>query len=160
MDNSNIIISIIIVLCIAAGVTAYSLTNTDNVFTDLQGITPASGDDGGLGDDGVGNNTNGDAGNNIATNPNTESNSGSGSGSSSGSGSGSGGGKNPTPVSKISQSKAISIAKSYVPSGFTCIGCEDTGSKYLVYFQNSDEGSGVGILISHSGKYLGQKGQQ
>ena len=30
MDNSNIIISIIIVLCIAAGVTAYGISEGDN----------------------------------------------------------------------------------------------------------------------------------
>ena len=36
MDNSSIIISVVIVLCIAAGVTAYGLTNDSNsVFTDL-----------------------------------------------------------------------------------------------------------------------------
>ena len=39
MEKSNIIISIIIVICIAAGVTAYGLTSDDNgVFKSLQGI--------------------------------------------------------------------------------------------------------------------------
>ena len=41
MDNSNIIISIIIVLCIAAGVTAYGISEGDNaVFNDLTGFSP------------------------------------------------------------------------------------------------------------------------
>ena len=41
MKNSNIIISIIIVLCIAAAVTAYGLTNNeDSIFTNLTGFTP------------------------------------------------------------------------------------------------------------------------
>lgn len=39
MEKSNIIISIIIVICIAAGVTAYGLTSDDNgIFKSLQGI--------------------------------------------------------------------------------------------------------------------------
>ena len=43
MDNSNIIISVIIVLCIAAGVTAYGISEGDNaVFNDLTGFSPDS----------------------------------------------------------------------------------------------------------------------
>ena len=77
MEKSNIIISVIIVLCIAAGVTAYGLSNPDdNVFSNLAGL------DGG-GSDGLGNNT-------------TRSNSTSGSGSGSAS-SGSGQGSSSTP---------------------------------------------------------------
>ena len=55
MDNSSIIISVVIVLCIAAGVTAYGLTNdSNNVFNDLSGFTP---DD--EGNTGIGNNSTG-----------------------------------------------------------------------------------------------------
>ena len=55
MDNSSIIISVVIVLCIAAGVTAYGLTNdSNNVFNDLAGFTP---DD--QGNTGIGNNSTG-----------------------------------------------------------------------------------------------------
>ena len=53
MDNSNIIISVIIVLCIAAGVTAYGITEGDNaVFNDLTGFSPdsTSSGDNGIGD--------------------------------------------------------------------------------------------------------------
>ncbi|KZX15441.1 hypothetical protein MBCUT_15290 [Methanobrevibacter cuticularis] len=43
MKNSNIIISVIIVLCIAAGVTAYGLTNQDNgILTSLPGFSTDS----------------------------------------------------------------------------------------------------------------------
>ena len=42
MNHSNLLISIIIVLCIAAGVTAYGLTNPDNVFSNLAGFTPTT----------------------------------------------------------------------------------------------------------------------
>ena len=39
MDNSNIIISVIIVLCIAGGVTAYVISEGDNaVFNELTGF--------------------------------------------------------------------------------------------------------------------------
>lgn len=53
MDNSNIIISVIIVLCIAAGVTAYGISEGDNaVFNDLTGFSPdsTSSGDNGIGD--------------------------------------------------------------------------------------------------------------
>lgn len=41
MKNSNIIISVVIVLCIAGAVTAYGLANPeDNIFTNLAGFTP------------------------------------------------------------------------------------------------------------------------
>lgn len=97
MEKSNIIISIIIVLCIAAGVTAYGLTNNDNaIFSDLSGM----GSDGGEGS-GIGNNTNnltiddtdggsGSSGSGVSNGGSGSSGSGSGSGSGTGSGSGSG----------------------------------------------------------------------
>ena len=50
MDKANIIISIIIVLCIAAAVAAYGLTNTDNpVFSDLSSMGANSNTGNGLG---------------------------------------------------------------------------------------------------------------
>ena len=96
MDNSNIIISVIIVLCIAAGVTAYGISEGDNaVFTDLSGFSPDSLNSG---NDGIGNasidNSNNGSGSLISAPANSGGSSGSGSGSSgssSGSGSGSSG---------------------------------------------------------------------
>ncbi|WP_295722103.1 endoglucanase [uncultured Methanobrevibacter sp.] len=47
MEKSNIIISVIIVLCIAAGVTAYGVTSENNgIFKTLQGIGSDSSNDG------------------------------------------------------------------------------------------------------------------
>nr|WP_295163144.1 endoglucanase [uncultured Methanobrevibacter sp.] len=52
MDKANIIISIIIVLCIAAAVAAYGITNSDNpIFSDLSSMTANNGGNG------LGNNT-------------------------------------------------------------------------------------------------------
>ena len=81
MDKANIIISIIIVLCIAAAVAAYGITNSDNpIFSDLSSMN--ANDNTG---DGLGNNTSLSNGSNVAsTNPSSG-------GSSVGSGSGSGG---------------------------------------------------------------------
>jgi len=53
MKNSNIIISVIIVLCIAGGVSAYSFLNPEGSIFSLSGYTPSDGDDtGDLGGDG------------------------------------------------------------------------------------------------------------
>lgn len=43
MDKSNIIISIIIVICIAAGVAAYGITNSENpIFSNLNSLDSGS----------------------------------------------------------------------------------------------------------------------
>ena len=88
MDKANIIISIIIVLCVAAAVAAYGLTNSDNpIFSGLSSMSsnPAG--------SGVGNNStanhNGTGHSSVVT---TSGSSGSGSGSSGTGSSGSGGG--------------------------------------------------------------------
>jgi len=55
MKNSNIIISVIIVLCIAGGVTAYSITNPEgNIFSLPDYTPPDNGDDSGIETDGEG----------------------------------------------------------------------------------------------------------
>ncbi|MBZ9570930.1 endoglucanase [Methanobrevibacter sp. TMH8] len=77
MKNSNIIISVIIVLCIAGGVTAYSITNPEGSIFSLPGFTPSS--DSGAGDL---------AGDNGVNNGTTSNSSGSTGGSSSGSSNG------------------------------------------------------------------------
>lgn len=125
MDKSNIIISIIIVICIAAGVAAYGITNSENpVFSNLNSVDSGSGDSG----NGIGNNTthhdsqstnshgSGNGGTGTGSGSGVSSGSGSGSSSSSGSGSGSGsGGHHPTPsptpsTPKITSGEAKSIA--------------------------------------------------
>ena len=80
MDKENLIISIIIVLCVAAAVAAYGIINQGPLMSDFTSMTSGG---------------SGSGGNNIGNNTNqtgTDGGSGSGSGSSgSGSGSGSGG---------------------------------------------------------------------
>jgi hypothetical protein len=126
LDKSNIIISIIIVICIAAGVAAYGITNSENpVFSNLNSVDSGSGDSG----NGIGNNTthhdsqstnshgSGNGGTGTGSGSGVSSGSGSGSSSSSGSGSGSGSGRghhptpSPTPSTpKITSGEAKSIA--------------------------------------------------
>lgn len=126
MNKSNIIISIIIVICIAAGVAAYGITNSENpVFSNLNSVDSGSGDSG----NGIGNNTthhdsqstnshgSGNGGTGTGSGSGVSSGSGSGSSSSSGSGSGSGSGRghhptpSPTPSTpKITSGEAKSIA--------------------------------------------------
>lgn len=115
MDKSNIIISIIIVICIAAGVAAYGITNSENpVFSNLNSVDSGSGDSG----NGIGNNTtHHDSPSTNSHGSGVSSGSGSGSSSSSGSGSGSGSGRghhptpSPTPSTpKITSGEAKSIA--------------------------------------------------
>lgn len=170
MNNSNIIISVIIVLCIAAGVTAYSLTNndSDNVFSDLQGFTPDT-DDGGLGDDGINQNTadmngNSNSGANVGTNVNSGSGTGTGSGSSgysgngnggnSGSGGHSGGGGGSTYISasaaKSIASGCIAEAGCYVGtpslsgSTYYCPVFDKSGNKVDVIAVNAKTGAVIG----------------
>lgn len=116
MDKSNILISIIIVICIAAGVAAYGITNSENpIFSNLNSLDSGSGDSG----NGIGNNTT------HHDSPSTSSHGSGGSGVSSGSGSGSGsvsgGGSHHTPYTphhpsspKITQSEARDIANQHI----------------------------------------------
>ena len=117
MDKSNIIISIIIVICIAAGVAAYGITNSENpIFSNLNSLDSGSGDSG----NGIGNNTT------HHDSPSTSSqgsgvSSSSGSGSGSGSGSVSGGGSHHTPYTphhpsspKITSEQAKEIANQHI----------------------------------------------
>ena len=77
MDKANVIISIIIVLCIAAAVTAYGITNTENpIFSNLSSMGSNNAGNG------IGNNTTLGNHSSVAT---TAGSSGSDSGSSSGS---------------------------------------------------------------------------
>lgn len=125
MDKSNIIISIIIVICIAAGVAAYGITNSENpIFSNLNSLYSGSGDSG----NGIGNNTtHHDSPSTSSQGSGVSSSSGSGSGSSSGSGSGSGsgsvsgGGSHHTPYTphhpsspKITSEQAKEIANQHI----------------------------------------------
>ncbi len=82
MEKTNIILSVVIVLCIAGGVTAYGLTNPDNnILSSLTGFTPSDDSDS-TGDD-VNNDPNGgDVGESDSSPNSGGQSSGSGSGSS------------------------------------------------------------------------------
>ena len=107
MEKSNIIISIIIVLCIAAAVTAYGLTNNDDaIFSDLANMGSSDSGDDGIGDSGG---------------------SSSGGSSSGGSGGGSGGGGSGGGGSgSITQAAAKQIAQKHISQA----GCT-AGTPYL-----------------------------
>ena len=90
MDKANIIISIIVVLCIAAAVAAYGITNSDSpIFSDLSSMGANDNDAG----NGIGNSSNLNNGSSVAVSSGSSSGDSSGSGSygSDGSGSSSGG---------------------------------------------------------------------
>ena len=174
MNNSNIIVSIIIVLSIAAGVTVYGLNEGDNaVFSDLTGFTPASSDSGsnGLGDLISNDSNQQNSGMNGVSSPSSSgssggssggssSNGGSGSGSSSSGGSGSGGsgssGGSQTPT-KISSSQAKSIASGFIEEdGAYVSNVKDDGSMYICYISDANGEVVDAIGISYSGENLGK----
>ena len=176
MNNSNIIVSIIIVLSIAAGVTVYGLNEGDNaVFSDLTGFTPASSDSGsnGLGDlisndsnqqnsgmNGVSSPSSSGSSSSGSSSSGSSSNGGSGSGSSSSGGSGSGGsgssGGSQTPT-KISSSQAKSIASGFIEEdGAYVSNVKDDGSMYICYISDANGEVVDAIGISYSGDNLGK----
>lgn len=153
MNNSNIIVSIIIVLAIAAGVTAYGLTNDSNtVFNDLSGFTPGS-----TGDTGIGNLTNssGNSGSASSGGSGAGSGSGTGSGSGSGTGSGSGSGSSSSGGSSgptISASQAKSIAASQIEEPGWHIGTVTYNSGgYYVCTVVDGSGTNHGTILVGSG---------
>ena len=172
MNNSNIIVSIIIVLSIAAGVTVYGLNEGDNaVFSDLTGFTPASSDSGsnGLGDLISNDSNQQNSGMNGVSSPSSSGSSSSGSsssgssssGSSSNGGSGgsggsgsSGGSQTPT---KISSSQAKSIASGFIEEdGAYVSNVKDDGSMYICYISDANGEVVDAIGISYSGENLGK----
>ena len=169
MDNSNIIISVIIVLCIAAGVTAYGISEGDNaVFNDLTGFSPDSSSSGDniisdLFNDGTSDGTgsssssggSSSSGSSGGTNSNGGSNSGSGNGGS-GSGGNSGGSTNPT-QQKITPAQAKTIATGFIgEEGAYVSNVKDDGTEYICYISNSNGTVVDAIAISYSGENLGK----
>ena len=168
MEKSNLIISIIVVLCIATAVAAYGIINNqDAIFSDLASMNSGSGGNG----HGIGNNTT------NATNPassGTGSSSGSGSGpgssgsgsgsgssssgsgSGSGSGGGSGGGSSSGP--NYSASDILAIAQRHNLVSGTYLGePRYQGGYWYVPILNSTDGSAVGgFEISDSSGKVGE----
>jgi len=152
LDKANLIISIIIVLCIATAVAAYGIINNDNaIFSDLSSLNPSdSGNDGG---NGIGNQTNNSGDSNGGTGSGSSggsgsgSSGGSGSGSSGGSGSGSGGG---TQSRVHTQSQIKAIATSHIAESGCYAGTPSYSNGYwYVRVYNSTDGSVVsGFMIN------------
>ena len=177
MDNSNIIISIIIVLCIAAGVTAYGISEGDNaVFSDLSGFSPdsssSSTDNNGIQNvstdtqtDGTGSSvstgstgtSSGTGGSSSSGGSGSSTGTGTSSGTSSGTGgSGSGNGTAPT-QNKISSSEAQSIASQYIEAEGAYVGnVKDDGTQYICYIYNAEGSLVDAIAISYTGENLGE----
>lgn len=132
MDNSSIIISVVIVLCIAAGVTAYGLTNDSNsVFNDLSGFTP---DD--QGNTGIGNNSTGLDGNGTGTGDNTGSSSVTSSSSSSSSG-----------KHNVSPEKAKKIAEAQGWEGSWCYSVKYNSHGYYTCLLKDAKGRTGYVLV-------------
>ncbi|WP_458454020.1 endoglucanase [Methanobrevibacter sp.] len=163
MDNSNIIISVIIVLCIAAGVTAYGISEGDNaVFNDLTGFSPdSSGSDSNGINDIFGTDSNGGSGSDVSSGSSSGGNGASGGTSSGGSGSGSGsggsgsGGQGST---KISPDKAKSIVNNNFigEPGSYVSNVKDDGTQYICYISNANGTVVDAIGISYTGENLGR----
>ena len=144
MDNSSIIISIVIVLCIAAGVTAYGLTNDSNtVFNDLSGFTPDE-----QGNTGIGNNSTGLEGADSGTGTGTSSGSGTGSSSSSSSSSSS-------EKHNVSPEKAKKIAEGAGWEGSWCYSVEyNTDGYYTCLLKDKKGRTGYVLVGSGTGRIL------
>ena len=137
MDNSNIIISVIIVLCIAAGVTAYGISEGDNaVFTDLSGFSPDSSNSG---SDGIGNasmnNSNNGSGSLISA-PANGGSTGSGGSGSGGSGSGSGGSGGGSQTTDIGYDASLKKAQALAGNA-AFVSSTDAGTYRIFYFKKS-----------------------
>ncbi|WP_407414641.1 endoglucanase [Methanobrevibacter sp.] len=156
MDKANIIISIIVVLCIAAAVAAYGITNSDSpIFSDLSSMS-ASNDAG----NGIGNisSLNNGTGSSVATTSSSSGSTGSGSGSSSsggsssGSGSGSGGSGSGSGGSGTSTHLSYSQAQSIANGAISEAGCYAGNGRYsdgywifTIYDANGNAVDGIGV---------------
>lgn len=149
MDNSSIIISVVIVLCIAAGVTAYGLTNdSNNVFNDLAGFTPDDQGNTGIGNNSTGLEGTGSSGTDYATGTGGSSVSSSSSSSSSSSPSSSSG-------HNVSPEKAKKIAESAGWEGSWCYSVKYNSGGYYTCLLKDDKGNTGYVLVgSGTGRVL------
>ena len=137
MDNSSIIISVVIVLCIAAGVTAYGLTNdSSTVFNDLSGFTPDE-----QGNTGIGNNSTGLEGTDSGTGTGTGSSSGTGSSTSSSSSSSS------STKHNVSPEKAKKIAEAEGWEGSWCYSVKYNSHGYYTCLLKDSKGRTGYVLV-------------
>ncbi|MBQ9161205.1 MAG: endoglucanase [Methanobrevibacter sp.] len=159
MDKANIIISIIVVLCIAAAVAAYGITNSDSpIFSDLSSMSSSDDAGNGIGNisslnNGTGSSvatTSSNSGSSGSSSSGSSSGSGSGSGSSSGSGSGSGGSSHggSGTSTHLSYSQAQSIANGAIEQA----GCYAGNGRYsngywifTIYDANGNNVDSIGV---------------
>ena len=161
MEKSNLIISIIIVLCIAAAVAAYGLTNNQGaIFSDLASMGSNSGNGG----HGIGNNTTHNATNTAGSGSGSGSSSGSssstGSGSGSGSGSsprgggsssgggGSGGGSGSGTVHSSSEIRSIAMDHVQVSGCYAGTPSYSDGYWYVTIYNSTDDSAVDGLVIN------------
>lgn len=157
MDKANIIISIIIVLCIAAAVAAYGIINNPNaVFSDLASMDSGSGSSG---SNGIGNNTThttsptssgSGSSSSGSSSGGSSSGSGSGSGSSSG-GSGSGSGSGGSSSGTVHSSGEIrSIAMNHVDVSGCYAGTPrySNGYWYVTVYNSTDDSAVTSFEIN------------
>ena len=162
MDKANIIISIIIVLCIAAAVTAYGLTNTNNPM--FSGLSSMSADNNGIGNNTTLNGTN----SSVATTTGSSGSSGSGyddSGSSNGGYSSDSSSSSSSSSSDSGSDSSSKVSASYIKSdAWNHIGEEGyyPGTPYYSdsywYVSIYDENGTVvdSLQYTASGSYLGR----
>lgn len=148
MKNSNIIISVIIVLCIAGGVTAYSITNPKGEVSNLLGYIPTDNnnpDDGSSSVNGVNNGFSSNGGGNSSGGNGNGGNS----GSSTKKGSSNKGNVNPT-HNGIIASQAKSIAQGAIEEEGAYVGTpywDSFMSMWVVkvYDKNGNVVGGIGV---------------
>ncbi|WP_407380322.1 endoglucanase [Methanobrevibacter sp.] len=147
MDKANLIISIIIVLCIATAVAAYGIINNqDAVFSDLASMDSGSGSSG---SGGIGNNTthtgtstgsgSGSSSGGSGSSSGTGSGSGTGGGSGSGSGGGSGGGSGSGTVHTSSQIRSIAMDHVEVSGCYAGTPTYSGGYWYVNIYNSTDD---------------------
>lgn len=152
MKNSNIIISVIIVLCIAGGVTAYQVLNPDNgVFSNLQGFTPSESEDSSVSDSGSDSTGTGESGDS-----NGQSSGSSGSVNSGSGGSGNGGSRS-SGSSGISSNTAKEIATKYIAEAGAYAGTPEkiSNGNWVVPIFDKDGNRMGGAEIDSKGNYIG-----
>ena len=162
MEKSNLIISIIIVLCIATAVAAYGIINNQNaIFSDLASMDSGSGNGG---SNGIGNNTtstnanSGSGSESSGSNGGSSSSSGAGAGagagsgsSSSGSGSGSGGrsgGGSSGVVHTAAEIRSIAMNHVSEPGCYAGTPTYSGGYWYVTIYNSTDNTAVSGFAIN------------
>lgn len=143
MKNSNIIISVIVVLCIAGGVTAYQVLNpNDSVFSNLEGFTPSETVDTSV-SEGEGESTGGGSSDGSASSNGGSSSNGNGGGSSGGSG--------------IASSEAKQIATKYIgePGAYAGTPKKSSNGNWIVPIYDKNGNLMGGAEIDSKGNYIG-----